>query len=141
MRKVFTSRTYSYWLILEHFLSKTEKQMTKLYLAIDIRETRRSNQEWTIQRHCQHWVHKTEDEDKKNTTQNIKKMSNTDPTKNRGFLLLIRHPSCYSYTQSGPVKVMVMIEERKNLRKKSKIHCQFRYGYFISVNQIVMTTV
>ena len=32
-----------------------------------------------------HWTHKTQDEDKENkehiTTQNIKKMSNTDPTR------------------------------------------------------------
>jgi hypothetical protein len=46
---------------------------------------------------------------KKNTTQKIKKMSNTDPTKNRGwiqtsergkqFLHPTRHPPCYSYSQ------------------------------------------
>jgi len=28
---------------------------------------RRGNQEWTIQRNCQHWVHKTQDEDNKTT--------------------------------------------------------------------------
>ena len=33
---------------------------------INIRENRRGNQEWTIQRHWQHWVHKTHDEDKQN---------------------------------------------------------------------------
>ena len=27
----------------------------------------RGNQEWTIQRHWQHWAHKTQDEDKQNT--------------------------------------------------------------------------
>ena len=32
---------------------------------INIRENRRDNQEWTIQIHWQHWVHKTQDEDKK----------------------------------------------------------------------------
>ena len=26
---------------------------------------RRGNQEWTIQKNCQHWVHKTQDEDNK----------------------------------------------------------------------------
>jgi len=46
--------------------------------------------------------------------QKSKKMSNTDPTKNRGsaqvlakgkqFLLLIIHPLYYSYIQSSPVK-------------------------------------
>ena len=28
---------------------------------INIRENRESNQEWTIQRHCNHWVHETQD--------------------------------------------------------------------------------
>ena len=31
-----------------------------------VRENQRGNQEWTIQRNCQHWVHKTKDEDKHN---------------------------------------------------------------------------
>jgi len=44
-----------------------------------LRDNRRGNQEWTIQKH---WVHKTQDEDKQNKqkTQKTKKMSNTDPT-------------------------------------------------------------
>ena len=33
---------------------------------INVRENGRGNQEWTIQRHWQHWVHKTQDEDKQN---------------------------------------------------------------------------
>ena len=32
---------------------------------INVRENRRDNQEWTIQRNRQHWVHKTQDEDEK----------------------------------------------------------------------------
>jgi hypothetical protein len=28
---------------------------------INVKENRGDNQEWTIQRHCQHWVHKTQD--------------------------------------------------------------------------------
>jgi hypothetical protein len=44
-------------------------------------KNRSSNQEWAIQRHWQHWAHKTQDEDiykqKRNTTQKRKKMSNT----------------------------------------------------------------
>ena len=47
---------------------------------INVRENRRGNQEWTIQRHRQHWVHKTQD--KHNTTQKTKEMSNKDLTKN-----------------------------------------------------------
>ena len=55
-------------------------------------------------------------------------MSNTDPIKNRGelmcsrreskFLLPIRHPSCYSYIQLSPVKVLAVVEERRLLCKK-----------------------
>ena len=33
---------------------------------INVRENQRSNQEWTIQRNWQHWVHKTQDEGKHN---------------------------------------------------------------------------
>ena len=53
-------------------------------VQINARENRRDNQEWTIQRNRQHWVHKTQNEDKQNKkTQHIqtKPMSNTDPTK------------------------------------------------------------
>ena len=39
---------------------------------INVREKRSGNQQWTIQRHWQHWAHKAQDEDKlKNTTQRI----------------------------------------------------------------------
>ena len=31
-----------------------------------VRKKRNDNQEWTIQRHGQHWVYKTQDEDKQN---------------------------------------------------------------------------
>jgi len=34
----------------------------------NVRENRRGNQEWTIQRNWQHWVHKTQDGDKQNKT-------------------------------------------------------------------------
>ena len=60
------------------------------------------------------------------TTQKNNKISNTDHTikplevlaKGKPFLLLIRHPSCYSYIQSSPLKILAVIEERKHLRKK-----------------------
>jgi hypothetical protein len=44
------------------------------------------NQEWTIQRNWQHWVHQTQDEEmqNKNLTQKTEKMSNTDPSKTGG---------------------------------------------------------
>ena len=34
--------------------------------SVKVRENRSANQEWTIQRHWQHWVHMTQDEDKQN---------------------------------------------------------------------------
>jgi hypothetical protein len=34
-----------------------------------------------------------------------------------------------------------MAEERTNIRIEEKIHCHLRYGYFVTVNEIVMTTV
>ena len=40
--------------------------------------------------------------------------------KGKQFQLLIRHPAYYSYIQSIPVKVLAVIEERKNLCKKYK---------------------
>ena len=41
----------------------TGRRQTK---QINVRENRRGNQEWTIQRNYQHWVHKTQDEDQQN---------------------------------------------------------------------------
>ena len=38
-------------------------------------------------------------------------------------------------------EMLVVIEERTNLRRKEKIPCNFRYGYFVAINQIVMSTV
>jgi hypothetical protein len=56
-------------------------------------------------------------------------MRNTDPLKNwacnevlgkgKLFLLLIRHPPCYSFIQSSLVKVLAVIEER-SIYVKSK---------------------
>ena len=42
-----------------------------------VRENPRANQEWAIQRHWQHWVHKTQDKDKQNKTHNISLFNNT----------------------------------------------------------------
>jgi len=38
--------------------------------------------------------------------------------KGKEFLLLKRHPKCYSYNQSSQVKIVAVTNERKNLRKK-----------------------
>jgi len=42
------------------------KTKTLAVYYINVRENRRSNQEWTIQRHWQHWAYKTQYEDKEN---------------------------------------------------------------------------
>ena len=53
--------------------------------------------------------------------------------KGKQFLLLI---------ESSPIKVLSMTEKRgEKLRKREKIHFHFRNGYFVTVTQIVMTTV
>jgi len=41
-----------------------------LYLQTLLRKKRRGNQEWTIQRNWQNWVHKTEDEEEQNKYHN-----------------------------------------------------------------------
>ena len=65
------------------------------------------------------------------TTQKTKKMSNTDPTKKTVLLI---------YTvKSG--KSLGSDRGKKIVHKKSKIHCHLRYGYFVMVNQILMTKV
>ena len=49
-------------------------------MPINVRENRRGNQEWKIQRNWQHWVHKTQDEDKQQqqkTTQKTKQTRNS----------------------------------------------------------------
>ena len=43
-------------------------------LQINVRENRRDNQEWTIQRHRQHWAHNIQDEDKKQTKTQHRKL-------------------------------------------------------------------
>ena len=44
----------------------------------------RGNQEWTIQKNWQHWVHKTKTNKTKNTTQKTKNMNNMDPHQKHG---------------------------------------------------------
>jgi len=36
----------------------------------NVRENQRGNQEWTIHRHLQHWIHKTQNEDKQSKKHN-----------------------------------------------------------------------
>ena len=43
-------------------------------ILINVRENRRDNHEWTIQRHSQHRVHETQDEDKQNKKTQQKKL-------------------------------------------------------------------
>ncbi len=59
-----------------------------IFLTANLRENRRSNQEWTIQRNWQHYSGCTRRRSKTNksktTTQKTKKMSNKDHTKKGG---------------------------------------------------------
>ena len=45
---------------------QTKQNNKRIILYINVREYRSGNQKWTIQRNWQHWVHKTQDEDKQN---------------------------------------------------------------------------
>ena len=53
---------------------------------ISVREYQRDNQEWTNQRHWQHCVHKTRDEDKQNKKHNTENYKDKQhgPQRNRG---------------------------------------------------------
>ena len=57
---------------------KTEYKL-QASAKINVREKRRVNQHWAIQKHWQHWVHKWH-RTKKNTTPKTKQMRNTDLT-------------------------------------------------------------
>ena len=63
-------------------------QLTNAHLTqINVREYRRDNQKWTIQKNRQHWAHKT----KKNTTQHvlhstIRKQKTNNANKTRALL-------------------------------------------------------
>jgi len=59
---------------------------TKQRQWINVRENRRGNEGWTIQRNWQHWVLKTQDEDKHSKKQNTENLKDEQigPTKNRG---------------------------------------------------------
>ena len=46
--------------------------MDNLETLATVRENRRGNQEWTIQRHWQHWAHKKQNEDTQNKTKTHK---------------------------------------------------------------------
>jgi hypothetical protein len=41
--------------------------MVIYFIKTNVRENRRGNQEWTIQRNWTHWAHTTHDADKQNT--------------------------------------------------------------------------
>ena len=110
-----------------------------------------ANKRWRRSKgHWQHCIHKTlraktnKAQKHKKNPHKTKKMSNKDPQKTRGepiimlakskqFLLLIRHPPCYSYILSRPT-VNLLGDRGKKLHKKEMIHCHFRYGYFVTVN-------
>jgi hypothetical protein len=65
---------------------------------------------------------------------------NTAAHKGKQLLLLKRYPPCYSYIQFIPVKLLVVIEERKNYIKV-KDQLSFEIWIILKGNQIVTTTV
>ena len=67
-------------------LKKDNTVIVSHMIITNARENRRDNQEWTIQRNWQHWVHKTQDKDKQNNKHNIENYTNQQhgPTKHRG---------------------------------------------------------
>ena len=77
------SSNLSFFMIIFYPLSPTI--LLSVLCIIHVRKSRSGNHEWTIQRHWQYWVHKTQDEDKQNQhnkkqkTQKTKMMSNIDP--------------------------------------------------------------
>ena len=79
---VFNDTSNNVSVILRQSVLLVEETTFCSSLNIKVRENRRGNKEWTIQRNWQHWAHKTQYENEQNTTQKTKKMSNTDPTKN-----------------------------------------------------------
>ena len=71
-RQFNRNMTYVKWDRYHNFLMNNgSKDILAHNLQINARETRRGNQEWTIQRNWQHWGHQTQNENKqsKNTTQ------------------------------------------------------------------------
>jgi hypothetical protein len=107
------------WLLLDQMLSlifivQTSKINNNQQLYIDVRENRKGNQQWIIQRHWQHWTHTTQDKDK----QSKKRLAPRTPSTNRGwtqmlskgqqFPLLIRHTPCCSYLQSTPAHLQYL---------------------------------
>ena len=98
--------------------------------------------------HCA--LNKNETNKTKITTQKAKKMGNLDPTKrlvvNPGVHRVQAVPVYYKAllvlvkVKSGK-KILSVIDERNNLRKREKIHCHLRNEYFVTVSQFVMRIV
>ena len=60
--------------------------------------------------------------------------------KSKQFWFHIRHRQCYS--QSNPVNCLVGDRRTTNIYLKNKqSHCRVRNGYFVTINQFVMSTV
>jgi hypothetical protein len=52
-----------------------------------VKENGRGNQEWTIQRHWQHWEHKTQDKDNPETLATIKNGQSRDTDNNQEWTI------------------------------------------------------
>ena len=65
-------------------------------MYINVREKQRGNQQWTIHKQWQHGAHQTQGEDKQSklkkkhlTTQKTKKMTNTEPSRSKMYVMYI----------------------------------------------------
>jgi hypothetical protein len=79
-------------------------------MYINVRENRRDNQDWTIQRHREHLANNTQNEDKqnKNLTQKIKKMSNMNPTKTSVVNLCAREEKTVHVSSKTPAMLLIL---------------------------------
>jgi hypothetical protein len=68
-------------------------QYRQMSLKINVSDNRRGNKVCTIQRNCQHWVHKTHDEDKQNQKYNAENKKE-EQQRNVG------HHSAQTYTKN-----------------------------------------
>ena len=110
--------------------------------------------ETSVRLNTQNTARRLSKKTKKVTTQkNYKDEHNTYHTKNQGWTHVLEKGKGWTHVlekgkqfllliESSPIKVLSMTEKRgEKLRKREKIHFHFRNGYFVTVTQIVMTTV
>jgi hypothetical protein len=74
-----STRVHPRWVRVAHLFSYLCCVFCLVRLINVYRENWRSNQEWTIQRHWQHWVHKIQDKDEPNKKHNTDNWTDEQP--------------------------------------------------------------